>query len=345
MCGFSMLIKEKSKNINRYKRIDDHILFQKYINNELLSNSYNHFGTLVENNIVIDYSVVVDKGGANQRNAMVYRSFDTSNEILTEPNYLKLKYNGNTVDWSLPNYITMVNSLYGYNYDTSYSPSALQINGTCKYGEKYYRVMAVNLCDEGADVVFPFVLLSSDDCITWEPVSKFYEGASSAETQISAASDKLLVAIRGNIVKGQPEGVFYCVIGLDGTVLKSFERISYVDSMPSCFVYHNQLYLIYNIPTTGVTYPSTAFTEFYRRYFGRVKINVAKLNNDNTLTDILSNYSPCGWQYFSASVCGEQILISNTEDASCIHAYDVIGSPSGPTGDLTLQELIIEPEY
>ena len=202
---------------------------------------------------------------------------------------------------------------------------------------KYYCITAHQCSENAVNTNVPYILMRSTDLIKWEPISVLFDNMPSGETELAICNGTILCLFRS-----QSLGTFYCVYGIDGTLIKGVTKISKVDSKPFVFVYNGELYGMYNIATQGVDVDNQQqWNSFYSLYFGRVKVAIAKLDSNNILNTIQSYYSPDGWCYYSAYVLHNQIYVANVEDTA---GYRKQTNPAvGPFGDITIQQLCIEP--
>ena len=325
-----MMHYDKLSNNKTHKLIEQDLLMRNEVDGNAISKTYNHSIAYDGTFIILRYCCHV-----NNEVVMVCRKIRANSTDVSELQMQKLKYNNTEYDWTFQNYLKMLNEVYGNNYDDSLTERyTLEINGITKYNGKYYTALCQpTVSGSAATAPTSLVLMVSDDAIVWSPIAELSKNVVSSETEISINNGIVLIAMRS-----QSFGTYYVVCDINGKVLKERELISHIDSKPFTFVYRGETYIMYNIPRKGVEYGTEAWDSFYSKYFGRVKVCIAKLNADYSLTEIQSYYSPNGWCYYTASVFGDQIIVVNTQDSR----GNNIGKSAGCTGEITLQELIIE---
>jgi hypothetical protein len=308
-----------------YKRIMSDLWQVAYYDNQLVKKSYNHAIGLKNNVININFAAKV----ADEYTARLYRTFNLNTGELSDIGMCQLMYGSlsEPVDFTLNNYIKMVNT-YGYSLDESVVLSnSLDTCGIKEYNGTYYTILTYR--DYGVEnpPVNPLMLMSSTDLVTWSPIGivggfltdPVYSGR--GEVELAIANDKILWVQR-------IEHVYYGVCGIDGTVIKSQTLIdNTIADKPAAFTYADRLFAIYS------TRPLDVATNA-----ARTKIILAELNSNNELVTINTIHDQEGFNYYDVGVFGSNILMANT---ARIRGEQLEWNP-GPTGGLTLQSLQVE---
>ena len=200
---------------------------------------------------------------------------------VSSPVPLKLSYNGNEVDFTLPNYIAMINSLYGSSIpsDNLGEGSGMDITEVVQYNSKYY-MLATYTSD--LSEVRPIVFMSSDDGIVWQPINNVLTAAIS-ETSIAIKDDKVYALFR------KADGTYYTNFNLDGTGNLGQIKISDSFSLPCIFEYAGLICGVYNVP----------YALFNNSYRNRLAFSV--FNNDGTYTKKAEYFSGQSFTYPSVS--------------------------------------------
>ena len=261
---------------------------------------------------------------------MFYVTYNVDNNSLSEIDTLKLSYNDKVVDWTYNSYKQMLNELYDYSYPIDDKTYTLEACNVYPYNSKYYMICAQQIVgngeggaseEEANSTVTPYVLFKSSDGITWEPIKNVVEFNGSGETEISIANDKILCILRNRRV-----GTYYFVCDLSGNILKDKSQLSDVASKPATFVWDNNQYVIYNISTSV---PAD------ERYYGRIKIQLAKLESSNELTNLKTYIDTSGYQYYHVDSCKNRLYFVNTADI----AQSNFDNNAGPYCNLTFSEI------
>lgn len=261
---------------------------------------------------------------------MFYATYNVDDNSLSEIDTLKLSYNDKVVDWTYNSYKQMLNELYDYTLPTDDKTYTLEACNVYPYNSKYYMICAQQLVgngEEGASeeeansTITPYVLLESVDGVTWKPIKNVIEFNGSAETEISIANDKILCILRNRRV-----GTYYFVCDLSGNILKDKTQISGIASKPATFVWDNNQYVIYNV---SATIPAD------ERYYGRIKIQLAKLETSNELTNLKTYIDTSGYQYYHVDSYRNRLYFVNTGDVA-VSNFD---NNAGPYCNLTFSEI------
>lgn len=249
--------------------------------------------------------------------AWVYRVFDAPNNALTAPAIVQLSYGGNTMDFNLSNYITMLNTLYGKSYTVISSINSNELSGIAKSGNIYYSVFALLVTSSNG--IAPHVLMSSPDCITWTPIAMLSDTHKNCETTITILNNKIYIGFRM-----ASDGVFYMVTDLSGTILKDWTKVSNVSSRSCMTQAGGKVYYAYNVASGS------------SKHYGRNAMCIAEVNQSTyELTTIKTFYSNDGYNYFAlCPTLNQNLLIVNTEDS---RGYNYVSGNA--TTDINIAEI------
>ena len=156
-----------------------------------------------------------------------------------------LSYNGNTVLFNMQNYRQMLADI---GYASSYvapEQASVDNNGICYYDGTYYMVFNSNSIHE---TKLPLVLLTSNDGITWSPISTIGDGVyAGSEISIAYKDAKLYIASRD-----ETHGIDWFVFDLsDNTVVSSGRFGTWpICSRPYVFMFHTDVFMAVNFMPT-----------------------------------------------------------------------------------------------
>lgn len=270
------------------------------------------------NKIVIRFSAIIN----DSYTGMLCKEYIVSTGEVSSLEWQKLSYNGATVNWTWANYIKMVNSMYGYSFDESLTKRyTLEHSGICEYNGRFYCVVAHQCTNESGDSTtnVPYLLMVSDDCIVWSPVSVIIDNMTSSEVELAINNGIVLVVFRN-----QGNGTLWMTCDVSGNNTTSPVIVSSISSKPAAFVYKENLYALANTDSGDSSYGR------------RNQVSLFKFVN-GTLEKVEDFYSPKGYQYYDVSVYGNQIFMANTEDNRGLNYPDY-----GPTNDVSLQTIVIK---
>lgn len=243
----------------------------------------------------------------------IYKTYNADTGILSAAAMQKLSYNGNTYDFNLANYITMVNTLYNKSFTVVQLRVTNEITSMCYYNNKYYCVMAYFCHDKLAIparfIKCPHIFAVSDDAITWTPIANVTDDFYSAETLLTIVNDIVYHVFRSDRL-----GEFYMVFDMQGNVLKAPEPtnnpLSKVWSKPAIAYSGGRVLIGFN-----KVYDDGVSSDIYSL---RTKMCLAEISQTAPygLTEYKTYVSANGWNYYYfAPKKNGNLLIVNVEDS------------------------------
>jgi len=307
---------------------------------------YNHSIIDKGDDVLIRCGFLYDKVTENTRpHIWMYKVFNKATWELSAIAPQKLMYEGleNAVDWTHANYLTMLNTLYGYSFDPSLPDSyitTVDIIKMTKYGDKYYLIACSNV-KNGYEGNVPYVLMSSDDAITWSPIAKVLDNQPHAEESISILNDKIYMVFR-------PVGqsyMKYAIFGIDGTLIKAPTEIEITHvrlTMPETFVYNNTVYAFVNkaFPFFNKVSPPPTGSPFNG---GRQCIALCYFDSNDNLVELKQYVSAAGLNYYGVAIRGYLVRFINIEDNGGDTLPPVGGAPDCQCSicDINNEDLVI----
>ena len=243
----------------------------------------------------------------------IYKTYNADTGILSAAAMQKLSYNGNTYDFNLANYITMVNTLYNKSFSVVQLRTTNEITSMCYYNNKYYCVMAYFCHNKTAIparfIKCPHIFAVSDDAITWTPIANVTDDYYSAETLLTIVNDIVYHVFRSDRL-----GEFYMVFDMQGNVLKAPEPtnnpLSKVWSKPAIAYSGGRVLIGYN-----KVYDDGVSSDIYSL---RTKMCLAEISQTAPygLTEYKTYVSANGWNYYYfAPKKNGNLLVVNVEDS------------------------------
>lgn len=250
----------------------------------------------------------------------VYKIYNADTYTLSDIAVQQLNYNGNTVEFNMGNYITMVNTLYGTTFDVIQFRPTNEINDICYYNNKYYCVMAL-VCHNVTSIPqrfikCPHIFAVSNDAITWTPIANVTDDYYSAETLLTIVNDIVYYAFRSDRL-----GEFYMVFDMQGNILRAPEPttapLSKVWSKPAITYSGGRVLIGFN-KVHDDSIPDDPSDQTRMKYSYRTKMCIAEISQTAPygITEYKTYVSANGWNYYHfAPKKNGNILVVNVEDS------------------------------